>query len=102
MKQKRKGAVVSMRLKSGETFQAILRERKLSQAEVARRAGVSEGFISLLISNDRGCTAATASLIVHALGPSNLTVEALFLTRIQPAEPPAARPASRSSLRQTA
>ncbi len=102
MRQKRRVAFVSMRLKDGEAFKAILKERHLTQVGIARSVGVSEALISLLISGDRGCTAELATLIVHALGPSDLTVAALFVDRIHPVTPSTPRPVTCSALPESA
>jgi transcriptional regulator with XRE-family HTH domain len=71
-----------MRIKDGDNFRRIIAEKGLTQAGIARSAGLGKGFLSMLISGDRGCTAETAQLIVHALEPTELTVDALFITRI--------------------
>lgn len=73
-----------MRIKDAENFRRIIAEKGLSQAGIARSAGCTKSFLSMLISGDRGCTAETAQLIVHALEPTDLTVGSLFITRIHP------------------
>lgn len=86
-----------MRIKDAENFRRILSEKGLTQAGIARSAGCSKAFITLLIAGDRGCTAETAQLILHSLGPTDLTVDSLFITRIQAARP-ASSPAPRSAV----
>jgi transcriptional regulator with XRE-family HTH domain len=58
--------------------EAIRRARilnRLNQAELAKRAGISYSYVSLIESGRRGCSPRTAGKIADALG---LPMEKLF------------------------
>jgi len=70
-----------MRLTSPATLRALICQRRLSLAHVARRAGCSKGFVSHLLSGRRSsCTPALAQRIAAAL---DVPLDLLF----QPYEP---------------
>jgi predicted transcriptional regulator len=79
---------VSMRLKSPAVFRMLLEELGLEQRHLARAAACSESFISQMVKQGKGCSPATAALIVQAMqqaqpdGEDQLTVDRLFVTRI--------------------
>lgn len=57
-----------MRITSPETLRAVMRQRGLSIAAIARSAGCSKGFIShLLAGRRRSCTPPLARRIAAAL-----------------------------------
>lgn len=80
--RRRRVALVSMRL-FGPRFTRIRTDRGLTQREIASSAGVSESFVSQLVSGDKGCTAETAALIAAALGEPLLPVEHLFDNKVR-------------------
>ncbi len=56
------------------TINRLMREHDVSQAELARRLGVSEARVSSMFSNDKNFTLRTIGRIIHALGEEAMLV----------------------------
>lgn len=56
-----------MKIKSGDTFAALMAQEQLSNAQLARVAGCSKSFISQLRREKKTCTPALACRIAEAL-----------------------------------
>lgn len=73
-----------MRLASNATLTALMEQRGLSMATLARYAGCSKGFVSHLTSGRRrACTPELATRIAEAL---QVPLEILFVPSVSPAE----------------
>lgn len=56
-----------MKIKSGDTFAALMAQEQFSNAELGRAAGCSKSFISQLRRGKKTCTPALARRIAEAL-----------------------------------
>lgn len=66
------------RVRSGDTFRALLHERGVTQQDLAIRAGISTAHLSRLISGEAGASRPVAASVAEAFQDGVITLDLLF------------------------
>lgn len=67
MEERRTGISPEMIVHPGEILSDILAERRISQAELAKRTGVTDSFVSSLLSGKKSISVSYAKSLDYAL-----------------------------------